>query len=126
MSSDPLLPLQRTPFTVVQLRLVVSDGSAFDRPFRLSEGGNEFVCIATYIDGSERPFEAYWTCPMFLTTGGIDSWSVFGTQRRFSVTVHASVQQERYHELACWAFKPGSGFSDIPHDSTGFVYSAFE
>jgi hypothetical protein len=126
MSSHPLIPLQRTPFTVVRLRLALSDGSTFDRPYPLTEGGHEFACFATYIDGSEWPFEAYWTCPMLLTIGGIDSWSVFGTQRRQSVTVHASAQHERYPELACWAFKPGSALGDTPHDSTAFEYSAFE
>ncbi len=110
--------------------MVLGIGAQFERPFRLEEGGNAFACIATYIDGAERPFDAYWTCPMFLRTGGVDLWSVHGSQRRSGVTVHASLQQERYQEIACWAFRPDTALrdaiGDIPHDSTGFDYSAFK
>jgi hypothetical protein len=126
----PIEPLRRTSFTIVQVRMALPDGSDFERPFILKEGRNEFACFATHIDGTEVPFDAYWTCPLFERDGGVQNWSVLGTARRHEVAVSASARHERYHELACWVFKPDgelrAALGDVPRDSTAFDYSAFE
>ena len=119
------MPFAHTPETVVSLRIALPGGADPERPFRLQEGTNQFVCFATYIDGSEEPFDAYWICPMFERDGGVQRWNVFGTNRRAQVTVSASAQQERYHEISCWARFPEPASTDIPHDGLGFDYSAF-
>jgi len=98
-------------------------GEEPERPFTLAEGANPFVCLATYIDGVEEPFNAYWTCPLFERGGGVQSWSVFGRQRRRSVTITVSARHERYHELACWALMPEPDSRDIPSDGLSFDYS---
>lgn len=125
MCAYPIRPQLRTPRSVVRLRIALPSGEDPARPFMLIEGGNPFVCLATYIDGVEEPFDAYWTCPLFQRDGGVQSSSVFGRQRRRGVTITASARHERYHELACWALMPEPDSLDIPSDGIGLDYSNF-
>ena len=119
------MPVPHTPATVVSLRIALPGGGEPARPFPLQEGGNRFVCYATYIDGSQHPFDAYWTCPLYERDGGVQLWSVFGNQRSPDVTVSASERHERYHELVCWSRLPEPISSDIPRDGIAFDYSSF-
>lgn len=103
--------------------------SECSRPYLLEHGKNPFLCLATHIDGSQALFEAYWTCPLFERGGGVQSRSVLGRSRQSSVTIRASENHERYHELACWAFDPEAssrGAADIAHDGIGFDYSMID
>lgn len=129
MSDTPIRPLKRTPFTVVSLRIVRVDLSDCPRPFPLADGPNQFACVASHIDGAEEVFNAYWTCPVFERSGGIQFWSVFGRGRRPTVVISASANHERYNELTCWAFDPQvspAGSSEVVHDGIGFDYSLID
>lgn len=126
----PIQPLAKTNYMVTRLQIVDPDGKPVEKSFTVKQGANIFRCLATYIDGSTAFYEPYWTCPMSLRTGGFDVWGVLGTARRSTVTIHASVQQERYSELACWVFAPGvdsaTAGKDAPRDSIGFDYSEID
>jgi hypothetical protein len=125
--SNPIKPLKKIDVLVVRLTIVDSDGNPIDKPFCLQQGPNVFKCIAEYVDGSIVPYEPYWTCPILYRTGGADLWGVFGRGRRASVTVHASLRQERYTEIACWVFPPDEDHrSGRIVDSTGFDYSIID
>lgn len=120
---NTIRPLRKSHYLIVHLDIVDEHGNLIEKPYVLREGANVFKCIATYVDGSTSHYEPYWTCPIMYRTGDIDLWRVLGKRRMASVAIHASVQQERYTELACWVFAPGGGISEIILDSTSFDYS---
>lgn len=125
---DPIQPLQKNDFMIIKLILTDDAGVPIKKPFMLKDGKNTFRCRALYSDGTEDFFNPYWTCPIFYQNGEYDVWSVFGGQRRESVTINASPNHEKYSELACWVFPPKrqtpTGNAEIPHDSTGFDYTS--
>jgi hypothetical protein len=123
----PIQPLAKNPYLIAKLAIVDADGEPIPKPFTLKEGGYTFRCIATYADGSSSFYEPYWTCPIYLKSGGSDSWAVLGRGRRERVTINASKNHERYMELACWAFRPEQDRTiEIVHDGTSFDYSLIE
>lgn len=127
MSDNPIRPLQKNNYLITRLTIVDADGKPIPKPFPLAEGGNILRCIAEYVDGSTEFYEPYWTCPLRLKGGGVLLWDVYGHGRRASITVHASVRQERYSEVACWVFPPDEDRRrERVVDSTSFDYSAID
>lgn len=128
--NTPIQPLAKTNYMITRLQIVDPDGRPVETSFTLKRGANNFRCLATFVDGSTAFYEPFWTCPLSLQTGGFDVWGVLGTARRSTVAIHASVQQERYTELACWVFAPGvnsaTAGNEAPRDSIGFDYSEID
>ena len=125
MSSDK--KLVKPASLIVELSILDGYGREIKKPYKIQNGPNEFSCQATYVDGSQEIFAAYWTCPMVLPRGGVDFYGAIGTQKHSIVEVNVAPNHLRYPSLACWVkFPVGDSHSDAdqyPHATIEFDYS---
>ena len=110
---------------ITELAILDAYGRKAKTPYKIQDGSNEFSCEATYIDGSRKAFEAYWTCPMILPRGGVDFYGSLGTEKQMSVKVNAAPNHLRYTSLTCWVKFPDGPRTDAnqyPNATIEFDY----
>lgn len=119
----------KPPSLIVSLSIHDDLGRTIKKSYKLKNGVNQFICEATYIDGSKEEFDAYWLCPMHLPRGGVDFYGTIGTDKHATVSVNASPNHVRYGGLSCWVKFPDGPKTDAgqyPNTTIEFDYSEIE